>query len=281
MIPWPKTKYTQFQDEVKRAREYRDKVAQEYDWQGNLDRYVPKPKRDFTVVKEGALGIDLGLKDLMTDSEGNSVEAPQFYRDLEKKLAVAQRAGRKPRVRVIHAKIANRRKDFLHKLSTQQVRQHQAIFVGNVNAQALAQTRMAKSVLDAGWSAYRAMLQYKCDDAGVWFVQVNESYSTQECSACGVRSGPRGLEGLSVRHWVCMGCGKRHARDVNAARVILSRGLAWLEQQSSVAAPSQSTEKPVEAENEEVAVAAAFAAGRGRPAVGISVLSAQAAARKG
>ena len=250
-------------------------------WYANITVRVPKPKRDFTVVKEGALGVDLGLKDLMTDSEGNRVEAPQFYRDLEEKLAVAQRAGRKPRVRAIHAKIAHRRDDFINKLTTAQAKSYQAIFVGNVNAQALAQTRMAKSVLDAGWGAYRAMLQYKCDDAGVWFGKIDESYSTQECSACGARTGPRGLEGLPVRHWVCMGCGTRHERDVNAARVILRRGLAWLEQQSSVAAPSQSTGKPVETESKRAAGSVAFAAGRGRPAVGISVLPAQAAARKG
>lgn len=65
--------------------------------------------------------------------------------------------------------VSNRRKDFLHKLSTKQVRESAAIFVGDVNAQALARTRMAKSVLDAGWNAYRTMLSYKCDDAGVWF----------------------------------------------------------------------------------------------------------------
>jgi len=129
-------------------------------------------------VSAQALGIDLGLKDLMTDSEGGKVEAQQFYRDCESKLAVAQRAGHKNRARAIHAKISNRRKDGLHKLSTAQVKAHQAIFVGNVNAGALSQTRLAKSVLDAGWSAYRAMLQYKCHSAGVWFKEVNESYST-------------------------------------------------------------------------------------------------------
>jgi IS605 OrfB family transposase len=79
-------------------------------------------------------------------------------------------------------KIANRRKDFLHKLSTELTRAKGAIFVGNVNASGLAKTRMAKSVLDAGWSAFRTMLQYKCDDAGVWFAEVDEAFSTQTCS---------------------------------------------------------------------------------------------------
>jgi IS605 OrfB family transposase len=126
-------------------------------------------------------------------------------------------------MRAIHAKIAARRKDFLHKQSTALVRMYGAIFVGNVNAQALTQTRAAKSVLDAGWSAFRTMLQYKCDDAGAWFDEVNEAYSTPTCSACRARSGPKGLEGLRIREWTCA-CGARHHRDVNAAKNILAAG---------------------------------------------------------
>jgi IS605 OrfB family transposase len=196
-------------------------------WYVNLTVRVPKPKRDLAQVKTEALGIDLGLKDFFTDSEGNRVEAQRFYRDLEPKLAAAQRANKMNRVRATHARIANRRKDFLHKLSTQQVRTHLAIFVGDVNAKALAQTRMAKSVLDAGWSTYRTLLQYKGDDAGTWVEEVNERYSTQECSACRARTGPKGQAGLAVRNWACV-CGAVHDRDVNAARNIKRRGLERL-----------------------------------------------------
>jgi len=174
-----------------------------------------------------SIGIDLGLKDFLATSTGEKVEAQRFYRDFEGALATAQRACKKQRVKAIHAKIANRRKDALHQLSTRLVQQHGAIFVGNVNAAGLAKTRMAKSVLDAGWSAFRTMLQYKCDDAGVWFEEVDEAYSTQTCSACGARSGPRGLEGLGIRGWRCA-CGAVHDRDVNAAQNILARGLARL-----------------------------------------------------
>jgi putative transposase len=173
-----------------------------------------------------SVGIDLGLKNFagFSDEDIEPIEAPRFYRDLEPRLASAQRAGKRERVKALHAKVAHRRKDFLHKLSTALVKSQGAIFVGNVNASALAQTRQAKSVLDASWSAFRTMLQYKCADAGVWFEEVNEAYSTQTCSACNSRTGPQGREGLGIGGWTCGVCGAIHDRDVNAARNILAAG---------------------------------------------------------
>ena len=196
---------------------------------------MKKVARPLEALSSEARGIDLGLKDLVVGSNGLKVQAQQFYRDLEPHLAVAQRARKKARVRALHAKVANRRKDALHKLSTRLVSQHQAIFVGNVNACALAQTGMAKSVLDAGWSTFRTMLKYKCDDAGAWFKDINEAYSTQDCHVCGTRCGPSGLEGLAVRRWTCAGCGTEHDRDVNAAQNIKQRGLAWLKKEFATA----------------------------------------------
>lgn len=190
-------------------------------WYLNVTVDVKHPAK---TVGTSSVGIDLGLKDLAALSNGQTVQAQQFYRDLEPALAVSQRAGHKDRTRAIHAKISNRRKDFLHKLSTRLVAEHGAIFVGDVNASGLAKTRMAKSVLDAGWTTFRTMLQYKCDDAGVWFEEVNEAYSTQTCSVCDARSGPRGLQGLGIREWTCPECGAHHDRDVNAARNILAAG---------------------------------------------------------
>jgi transposase len=122
---------------------------------------VEKPKA--SVLNQSALGIDLGLKDLMAGSDGSKVEAQSFYRDLEPALAVAQRAHKDKRVKAIHAKISNRRKDYLHKASSHIAASHAAVFVGDVNASALARTNMAKSVLDSGWSTFRTMLRYKCD----------------------------------------------------------------------------------------------------------------------
>ena len=195
-------------------------------WYANLCVESAAPKSTGT----GSIGIDLGLKDFAVVSDGTKIEAQRLYRGAELKLAVAQRANKKHRVKAIHAQIANRRKDFLHKLSTRLVKENGAIFVGNVNAAGLAKTKMAKSVLDAGWSTFRTMLQYKCDNAAVWFEEVNESYSTQTCSSCGVipSSSPKGLAGLNKRDWECCECGAVHDRDTNAALNIRARGHARL-----------------------------------------------------
>jgi putative transposase len=152
------------------------------------------------------------------------IEVERFYRDLEPALAGAQRVRKKKPIRAMHAKIANRRKDFLHKLSTRLVKANGAVFVGNVNASALAKTRQAKSVFDAGRSAFRTMLQYKCAAAGVWFDEVNEALATQTCSVCNSRAGPKGRKGLGIRGWTCSVCGAVHDLDVNAAQNILAAG---------------------------------------------------------
>jgi putative transposase len=189
-------------------------------WYVNLCVEAEEQKSEGT----SSVGIDLGLKDFATMSTGEKIEAQRIYRGAEQALAIAQRANKKQRVKAIHAQIANRRKDFLHKLSTRLVKEHGAIFVGNVNASGLAKTKMAKSVLDAGWSMFRTMLQYKSIATGVLFEEVNEAYSTVTCSACGSRSGPSGLKDLRVRRWECMECGVSHDRDTNAAMNIAARG---------------------------------------------------------
>lgn len=172
-----------------------------------------------------AVGIDLGLKDLATLSTGEKIAAPQFFRKAQEKLAKAQRARKKQLARRIHGKVANQRRDFLHKVTTNIVRRHDAIYVGNVSSSKLAKTRMAKSVLDAGWSSLRNMLAYKSVANGARYKEVNEAYSTQTCSDCGVVGGPKGRKGLVIRRWQC-GCGAVHDRDVNAARVIARYGHA-------------------------------------------------------
>lgn len=172
------------------------------------------------------IGIDLGLKDVATCSDGTRLENARFYRDLEPALASVQRSGKKARVRAIHAKIANRRKDALHKFSRALVERCGTIIVGDVSPQKLAKTSMAKSVLDAGWGQLKTMLAYKCDHAGIVFREVSEAYTTQTCSCCGAlpASRPRGIAGLGIREWTCVDCGAVHDRDTNAARNILAAG---------------------------------------------------------
>jgi putative transposase len=172
-----------------------------------------------------SVGIDLGLKTTAVCSNGDSL-ASRTYRKHEPALAIAQRAGKKNRARAIQAKIANVRKDAMHKFSTQLVAANAAIFVGNVSAKALIKTKMAKSVHDAGWSIFKTMLEYKSHQAGIVFEEVDESYTTQTCSCCGVipASSPKGRAGLRIREWACGDCGSVHDRDTNAAKNILARG---------------------------------------------------------
>lgn len=172
-----------------------------------------------------AVGIDLGLKECATTSDGDKLQG-RWFRELEPQLAAAQRARKKKRVKVIHAKIANRRKDAIHKFTTHLVKNNAAIFVGDVSSQKMVKTKMAKSTLDAGWAMFKTTLEYKCRQAGVVFEVVNEAYSTQTCSCCGTipASSPKGRAGLRIREWICSDCGAVHDRDVNAARNILAAG---------------------------------------------------------
>ncbi len=173
-------------------------------------------------------GLDLGLKDLATLSTGEKIEAPQLYRASEEKLATAQRRRKSKRVKAIAAKIANRRKDFLHKASTKLAKKYGLIVVGNVSSTKLTQTSMAKSVLDAGWSSFKDMLSWKLRlRSGGILLEVNERLTSQTCSECGSLppSRPKGIAGLSNRMWSCDDCGADHDRDVNAARNILAIGL--------------------------------------------------------
>jgi IS605 OrfB family transposase len=174
----------------------------------------------------GEVGIDLGLKSLAVLSDGEVIETPAFYRKSEEALATAQRARKSKRVRTIHAKVRNRRKDFLHKASAKIAKGYGVIVVGDVSPSKNAKTRMAKSVMDAGWADFKTMLSYKSLMNGGTYLEVSEAYTTQTCSSCGSKDSPtrpRGIAGLGIRGWTCS-CGAVHDRDVNAARNILDLG---------------------------------------------------------
>lgn len=171
----------------------------------------------------GAVGIDLGLKDGLSLSTGEKVENSRLLVRRIDDLAAAQRARKKRRVAAIHAKIADSRRDFLHKATSRIVDTNALICVGNVSATWLQKTA-GKSAIDASIGISRSMLRYKAIARGAVFVDVSEYLTTQVCSDCGSIGGPKGLEGLEIREWRCGECGAVHDRDVNAARNILRLG---------------------------------------------------------
>lgn len=179
-----------------------------------------------TSTGKGHVGIDLGLKTTATCSDGTTLARKEYYRRQEKSLATAQRANKAKRVKAIHTKIKNQRKDTNHKFSTKLVRNNELIVVGDISSSKLAKTNMAKSVLDAGWYQLKNMLDYKSKGMQVIFREVNESYTTQICSGCGdlPDSRPKGIADLEIREWTCSGCGTLHDRDINAAKNILRLG---------------------------------------------------------
>lgn len=174
----------------------------------------------------GDVGIDLGLRNFATLSNGELVSNPRYIRIAEIALAKAHRAGRKKQARNIYRKVAAQRRHFLHVETSRIAKTFRFVAVGNVNSARLARTRMAKSVLDASWSNFRQMLSYKLAMApDSVYVEADERYSTQTCSCCGSRAGgPKGLKGLRVRQWDCSECETSHDRDVNAACNILESG---------------------------------------------------------
>jgi IS605 OrfB family transposase len=175
-----------------------------------------------SVAPGESVGIDLGLKAIATTSEGEKLEAGRWTHSYADMLARAQRHGHKQQAKRIHRKAARRRADALRKFSRSIVDRYQTIVVGDVSSLKLVQTRMAKSVLDSGWGMLKTQLQYKGQPAGRSVQVVSESYPTRACSSCGALTGPKGLDRLVVRQWVCGACGDAHDRDVNAARNILA-----------------------------------------------------------
>lgn len=173
------------------------------------------------------VGIDLGLKDVASLSNGKKVSNGRYYRMMERMLARAQKYKKKRQARNIHAKIRNKRMDDLHQASTEIVRENCLIVVGKFGAKNLAKTKMAKSVNDAAATAFKTMLKYKASaQRHRIFVEVPENFSTQICSSCEEipDSAPKGVKDLGVREWVCSNCGAIHDRDVNAAINILRFG---------------------------------------------------------
>jgi putative transposase len=180
------------------------------------------------------VGIDLGLVSLVVTSDGETVANPRFYRAEERRLRRAQRvlsrrqqgsanrAKARHRVAVLHRKVRDARRDHAHKTALRLVCDNQAVYAEDLNVSGLMRTRLAKSVSDAGWSQLLRCIAEKAARYGRTFARVDRFEPTsQVCSACGVKDGPKPL---GVRQWACAACGTVHDRDVNAARNILALG---------------------------------------------------------
>jgi IS605 OrfB family transposase len=185
------------------------------------------------------VGIDLGLTHFATLSTGEKVANPRWLRQRQKALRRAQRSlsrrrkGSKNRdkqrrkVAKLHARVADARRDFHHQLSARLIRENQAVMAENLKVAGRGRSNLAKSIHDAGWSSFVAMLEYKAALSGRRAVKIDRWHpSSQLCSACGQRSGPNGLGALKVRTWSCSACNTEHDRDVNAAMNILAAGQA-------------------------------------------------------
>jgi putative transposase len=180
------------------------------------------------VHPKGEVGIDPGIKDAMTLSDGIHIPSPKQTNKYADKLASAQRAGKKKLVKSINAKIKNSRKDHLHKATSILAKNYSSIYFGNASSQELidkseSATR-TKGILDAAWFMIKSFLSYKANKLGGGFKEVSERYTTRDCSACGASSGPSGIQDLHIREWQCCICLAVHDRDVNAAKNILRIG---------------------------------------------------------
>jgi putative transposase len=191
---------------------------------------TPLPANDHEV------GIDLGLASLVVISDGEVIANPRFYRTAERQLKRAQRAlsrsrkGSANRVKArhraaaIHRKIRERRLDHARKVALRLIRDNQAVYAEDLAVKGLARTRLAKSIVDAGWSELLRCVDEKAAQYGRTFQKIGRFEPTsQVCSACGVNDGPKPLK---VRTLTCGRCGAVHDRDVNAARNILAAGRA-------------------------------------------------------
>ncbi|WP_229851473.1 RNA-guided endonuclease InsQ/TnpB family protein [Streptomyces roseolus] len=188
-------------------------------------------------VTDTAVGVDVGLDHLLTLSTGEKIANPRHERRDRARLALAQRrlakktkgsanrAKARRKVAKIHARIADRRRDGLHKLTTRLVRENQTIVIEDLTVRNMVKNRsLARAISDAAWSEFRNLLEYKAQWYGREVIAVDRFFpSSKLCSTCGTLQGKMPLH---VRTWTCDSCGTTHDRDGNAAKNLLAAGRA-------------------------------------------------------
>ena len=189
-------------------------------------------------AKTGAVtGIDVGIKEFAITSDDDKFANHKYLTKSEKKLKREQkRLSRKSKgsqnrnksrikVALVHEKVANQRLDFLHKLSTELVRDYDVICVESLKIKNMVKNRkLAKSISDVSWGEFMRQLEYKCEWYGKYLVKIPQFFaSSQNCHVCGYKNAE--VKALKVRAWVCPECGTSHDRDVNAAKNILNKGM--------------------------------------------------------
>ena len=201
-------------------------------WYALIVCETPEPEPRNSPDTRPTIGIDMGLKVFLADSDGNTVENPRYYRASQAALRRKQRRlcarnkGSRRRckmareVATLHLKIERQRRDFHFKMAKRYADAYQTIMVEDLNIRALARSRLAKSVLDVAWSAFLDILSCKAASAGGQVVRVNPRFTTQQCSRCSELV----QKSLSVRTHICPSCGYVADRDVNAAENILQAG---------------------------------------------------------
>lgn len=186
------------------------------------------------------LGLDYSMHELYKDSNGNEPQYPGYYRQAEKRLKREQRRlslmekgsknRKKQRIRVarLHEKVANQRKDFLHKQSRQIANVYDCVCIEDLDMKGMAQAlHFGKSVSDNGWGMFTTFLQYKLEEQGKTLVRVDKFFaSSQICSCCGYKNAE--VKNLLVRSWDCPQCSAHHDRDENAAINIRNEGMRIL-----------------------------------------------------
>ncbi len=212
---------------------------------------IPKPVKTLT----SPVGIDLGLKSLVMTSEGIGVPHPKFLRKAEKRLKRLQRRfsskakgsakGRRTRrlLAIQHARVARRRRDFNHKLTTELVRKHDLVAFEDLKVRNMVRNHaLAKSISDAGWGQLVTFCQYKEEWKGGLVIKVEPAYTTQECFFCGALNDIP----LSIRQFECLGCGRTLDRDTNAAKIILKRAIAKVPRDTGELTPVETGPIPLQ-----------------------------------